>query len=59
MCLFQILTQEGWVDVMDETMKAVGETIAPFVALLFVIFHMSMYGVSISHTVYIYIYISM
>ena len=48
MCLFQILTQEGWVEVMDDTMKAVGENLAPFVALLFVVYNMFMYGVSMA-----------
>lgn len=46
MCLFQILTQEGWVDIMDATMAAVGERAAPLVAALLVTYHMFMYGVS-------------
>ena len=46
MCLFQILTQEGWVEVMDATMFAVGQQLAPLVAGLFVTIHMFMYGVS-------------
>ncbi len=46
MCLFNILTQEGWVDIMHETMEATGETVAPFVAMLFILYHMFMIGVS-------------
>ncbi|KAI8507000.1 hypothetical protein Bbelb_154390 [Branchiostoma belcheri] len=40
MSMFQILTQEGWVEVMDHTMWAVGETYAPLVAVYFILYHM-------------------
>ncbi|CAL4058549.1 unnamed protein product, partial [Meganyctiphanes norvegica] len=44
MSMFQILTQEGWVDVMDATMinamNKAKEGIAPFVAVYFIIYHL-------------------
>ncbi|KAK3859162.1 hypothetical protein Pcinc_034699, partial [Petrolisthes cinctipes] len=44
MSMFQILTQEGWVEVMDETMiKTMRETtdeIAPIVAIYFILYHL-------------------
>ena len=46
MCLFQILSQEGWVDMMNDTLDAVGPTASPFVASLFLVYHMFMIGVS-------------
>lgn len=46
MCLFVLLTQEGWVEVVQDTLVAVGDNLAPFVAVLFVVYHMFMYGVS-------------
>ena len=46
MCLFIVLTQEGWVDIMHETMAAVHENLAPLVALLFIFQHMYMTWVS-------------
>ena len=52
MCMFQILTQEGWVDVMNDTLAAVGETAAPFVASLFCLYHMFMIGVSMVRKIF-------
>ncbi|XP_075245968.1 sodium leak channel NALCN-like isoform X2 [Convolutriloba macropyga] len=40
MAMFQILTQEGWVEVMDTTMWKSGEWFAPFVAVYFVFYHL-------------------
>lgn len=40
MSMFQILTQEAWVDVMDETMLRTHETMAPLVAMYFILYHL-------------------
>ena len=40
MSMFQILTQEGWVDVMDQTLVAVGHLWAPVVAIYFILYHL-------------------
>ncbi|CAM1330656.1 Uncharacterised protein g10345 [Pycnogonum litorale] len=40
MSMFQILTQEGWVDVMNETMLRTSRNIAPFVAIYFILYHL-------------------
>lgn len=41
MSMFQILTQEAWVDVMDETMLRTRKTfIVPLVALYFILYHL-------------------
>ncbi|EFN65909.1 Sodium leak channel non-selective protein [Camponotus floridanus] len=40
MSMFQILTQEAWVDVMDETMLRTHETMAPLVAVYFILYHL-------------------
>lgn len=40
MSMFQILTQEGWVDVMDQTLNAVGTMWAPVVAIYFILYHL-------------------
>ncbi|XP_046903725.1 sodium leak channel non-selective protein [Hypomesus transpacificus] len=40
MSMFQILTQEGWVDVMDQTLVAVGDWWAPVVAIYFILYHL-------------------
>lgn len=40
MSMFQILTQEGWVDVMDQTLIAVGHMWAPVVAIYFILYHL-------------------
>jgi len=37
--MFQILTQEAWVEVMDETMVRV-EGLAPIVAIYFILYHL-------------------
>jgi hypothetical protein len=38
--MFQILTQEAWVEVMDETMLRTRETLAPLVAVYFILYHL-------------------
>lgn len=40
MSMFQILTQEAWVEVMDETMWRTSETIVPVVAVYFILYHL-------------------
>lgn len=40
MSMFQIFTQEAWVDVMDETMLRTHETVAPLVAVYFILYHL-------------------
>lgn len=40
MSMFQILTQEAWVDVMDETMLRTHETMGAFVAIYFILYHL-------------------
>ncbi|XP_056895404.1 sodium leak channel non-selective protein isoform X3 [Takifugu flavidus] len=40
MSMFQILTQEGWIDVMDQTLVAVGHMWAPVVAIYFILYHL-------------------
>ncbi|XP_065156666.1 sodium leak channel NALCN isoform X2 [Atheta coriaria] len=40
MSMFQILTQEAWVEVMDETMLLTPPTIAPLVAVYFILYHL-------------------
>lgn len=40
MSMFQILTQEAWVEVMDETMWRTQPTLAPLVALYFILYHL-------------------
>jgi len=40
MSMFQIFTQEAWVDVMDETMLRTHEGIAPFIAVYFILYHL-------------------
>ena len=38
--MFQILTQEAWVEVMDETMVRTSDTLAPVVAVYFILYHL-------------------
>ncbi|KAF0306035.1 Sodium leak channel non-selective protein [Amphibalanus amphitrite] len=40
MSMFQILTQEAWVDVMDETMYLTASAIVPLVAIYFILYHL-------------------
>lgn len=40
MSMFQILTQEGWVDVMDEAMWRSVPAVVPFVAVYFIVYHL-------------------
>ncbi|KAL1109977.1 hypothetical protein AAG570_014086 [Ranatra chinensis] len=40
MSMFQILTQEAWVEVMDETMLRTTSTLAPLVAIYFILYHL-------------------
>lgn len=38
--MFQILTQEAWVEVMDETMIRTSQTLTPLVAMYFILYHL-------------------
>lgn len=40
MSMFQILTQEAWTDVMNETMLRVRDHIGPYVAVYFIMYHL-------------------
>lgn len=40
MSMFQILTQEAWVEVMDETMLRTHSKLVPFVAVYFILYHL-------------------
>ncbi|XP_050436059.1 sodium leak channel NALCN isoform X2 [Adelges cooleyi] len=40
MSMFQILTQEAWVDVMDETMLRTRKALVPLVAVYFILYHL-------------------
>lgn len=40
MSMFQILTQEGWTEVMNETMLLTKDTIGPLVAIYFILYHL-------------------
>lgn len=40
MSMFQILTQEGWGEVMNETMLRTSRSIGPFVAIYFILYHL-------------------
>ncbi|XP_031638611.1 sodium leak channel non-selective protein [Contarinia nasturtii] len=40
MSMFQILTQEAWVEVMDEVMIRTSKTLTPFVAVYFILYHL-------------------
>lgn len=40
MSMFQILTQEAWVEVMDETMFRTSKTLTPLVAMYFILYHL-------------------
>lgn len=40
MSMFQILTQEAWVEVMDETMIRTSQTLTPLVAMYFILYHL-------------------
>ena len=53
MCLFNILTQEGWVEIVHLTMESVNiysgsEVLSGMVSILFVIYHMLMIGIIFS-----------
>lgn len=48
--MFQILTQEGWVDVMDQTLVAVGHMWAPVVAIYFILYHL--FATLVRHLLY-------
>lgn len=56
MSMFQILTQEGWVDVMDQTLNAVGHMWAPVVAIYFILYHLFATLVSCMHYLHISIF---
>lgn len=38
--MFQILTQEAWTDLMNETMLLTGDKIGPIVAIYFILYHL-------------------
>ena len=40
MSMFQILTQEGWTEVMNETIIRSGRRIGPLVAIYFILYHL-------------------
>lgn len=40
MSMFQILTQEAWVEVMDEVMIRTSKALTPFVAIYFILYHL-------------------
>lgn len=40
MSMFQILTQEAWVEVMDETMLRTTKHLTPVVAIYFICYHL-------------------
>ncbi|CAK9304150.1 unnamed protein product [Gordionus sp. m RMFG-2023] len=40
MSMFQILTQEGWVELLDEILWSIGSTFAPLVAIYFTFYHL-------------------
>lgn len=40
MSMFQIITQEGWTDVVIEILRACNEQAVPFVAIYFVAYHL-------------------
>ena len=40
MAMFQVLTQEGWVDVMHDTMDGVSGTWRPAVTIYFILYHL-------------------
>lgn len=40
MSMFQIITQEGWTDVVVEILRATNDSMVPFVAIYFVGYHL-------------------
>lgn len=40
MSMFQILTQEGWTEVMNETILRSSRSIGPLVAIYFILYHL-------------------
>lgn len=59
MSMFQILTQEGWVDVMDQTLVAVGKMWAPVVAIYFILYHLFATLVCVHLCMYVFMYVFM
>lgn len=55
MSMFQILTQEAWVEVMDETMVRTSQTLTPLVAIYFILYHLFVTLVSY-YVFYMYLY---
>lgn len=49
MSMFQILTQEGWGEVMNETMLRTSRTIGPLVAIYFILYHLFVTLVSFNY----------
>lgn len=56
MYMFQIMTQEGWCDIVVETMRACGDTVAPLVAIYFVAYHLFVTLVRLSQSFAAFIY---
>ncbi len=38
--MFQILTQEGWTEVMNETILRSSRSVGPLVAIYFILYHL-------------------
>lgn len=51
--MFQILTQEAWVEVMDETMVRTHESLVPLVAFYFILYHLFVTLVRINLNIYL------
>lgn len=51
MSMFQIITQEGWTDVVVEILRTANESMVPFVAIYFVGYHLFVTLVSVSFRV--------
>lgn len=57
MSMFQILTQEAWVEVMDETMIRTSKTLTPLVAVYFILYHLFVTLVSTQQKKLMFFYI--
>lgn len=53
--MFQILTQEAWVEVMDETMLRTKEALVPMVAVYFILYHLFVTLVNLLAILYYYV----
>lgn len=50
MSMFQIITQEGWTDVVVEILRTTNESMVPFVAIYFVGYHLFVTLVCLLHS---------